>query len=217
MDQKEEHHIDFRVPGLSHSVVKEAEHRPVQELLKRIETHPHREALRADLQQNNVYNPFTKDSKAMIREMGNVKLFGLCKTTPTVQCSHCLIYWNQGVVHCTCGQCLIYSESKRKFSQTKTGCNLYPGLRDKERTQYREYHFAWNAWKRCCKKVDSKVKHFARIHDRCLSDQVYRESQLAIGWTEQKFKGGMNLRKKTIHTNSLQRKREDTKDNGILL
>ena len=30
-------------------------------------------------------------------------------------------------------------------------------------------------------------------------------------------KSGMNLRKKTIHTNSLQRKREDTQDNGILL
>ena len=30
-------------------------------------------------------------------------------------------------------------------------------------------------------------------------------------------KSGMNLQKKTIHTNSLQRKGEDTKDNGILL
>ena len=30
-------------------------------------------------------------------------------------------------------------------------------------------------------------------------------------------KSGMNLRNKTIHTNSFQRKREDTKDNGILL
>ena len=30
-------------------------------------------------------------------------------------------------------------------------------------------------------------------------------------------KSGMNLRKKTIHTNSLQRKRDDTKDDGILL
>ena len=28
-------------------------------------------------------------------------------------------------------------------------------------------------------------------------------------------KSGMNFRKKTIHTNSLQKKREDTKDNGI--
>ena len=49
VDQKEEHKIDFRLPGLSHAVVKEAEHLRVQELVKRIETHPHREALHADL------------------------------------------------------------------------------------------------------------------------------------------------------------------------
>ena len=107
MDQKEEHKIDFRVPGLSHSVVKEAEHLRVQELVKKIESHPHREVLQADLQQNNVYNPFSKNSKAMIREVGNVELFELCETTPKVQGSQCLLYWNQGIVHCTCGQCLI--------------------------------------------------------------------------------------------------------------
>ena len=49
-----EYDIDFRVPGLSHAVVKEAEHLRVQELVKKIETHPHRAALHADLQQNNV-------------------------------------------------------------------------------------------------------------------------------------------------------------------
>ena len=54
VDQKEEHKIDFRVTGLSHSTVKEAEHLRVQELVQRIENHPHREALHADLQQNNV-------------------------------------------------------------------------------------------------------------------------------------------------------------------
>ena len=72
MDQKEEHEIDFRVPGLSHAVMKEAEHLRVQEHVKRIENYPHREALHADLQQNSVYNPFSKNSKAMIRELGNV-------------------------------------------------------------------------------------------------------------------------------------------------
>ena len=55
----EEHDIDFRVPGLSHAVVKEAEHLRVEELVKKIENHHHREALQADLQQNNVYNPFS--------------------------------------------------------------------------------------------------------------------------------------------------------------
>ena len=63
----EEHDIDFRVPGRSHAVVKEAEHLRDQELVKKIENHPHREALQADLQQNNVYNPLSKNSKEMIR------------------------------------------------------------------------------------------------------------------------------------------------------
>ena len=99
--------IDFRVPGLSHAVVKEAEHSRVQELVKKIESHPHREALQADLQQNNVYNPFSNNSKAMIRELGNVELFELCKTFPKVQCSYCLLYWNQGIIYCTCGQFLV--------------------------------------------------------------------------------------------------------------
>ena len=70
--QLEEIDIDFRVRGLSHAVVKEAENFRVQELVKKIESHPHREALQADSQQNNVSNPFSNNSKAMIREMGNV-------------------------------------------------------------------------------------------------------------------------------------------------
>ena len=94
VDQEEEHDIDFRVPGLSHAVVKEAEHLRVQELVKKIENHPHREALYADLQQNNVQNPFSNNSKDMIRELGNVELFELCETIPKVH------YWNQGIVYC---------------------------------------------------------------------------------------------------------------------
>ena len=166
MDQKEEHKIDFRVPGLSLSVVKEAEHLRVQELVKRIETHPHREALHADLQQNSVYNPFSKDSKDMIRELGNVELFELYETTPKVQCSHCLLCWNQGIVYCTCGQCLIYTESRRNFNRLRLDAISFldyvikkgatHGARHGKTEVQREYHLAWNAWKRCCKKVDSQ-------------------------------------------------------------
>ena len=117
--QLEGRDIDFRVPGLSHAVVKEAENFRVQELVKKIESHPHREALQADLQQNNVYNPFSDNSKAMIREMGDVELFELCETIPKVQCSQCLLYWNQGVIYCTCGQFLVESESRRKFNKQR--------------------------------------------------------------------------------------------------
>ena len=80
--QREDINIDFRVSGLSHAVVKQAENFRVRELVKKIESHPHRRALQADLQQNNAYNPFSEKSKVMIREMGNVELFEPCETIP---------------------------------------------------------------------------------------------------------------------------------------
>ena len=83
--QVEELDIDLRVPGLSHAVVKEAEHLRVQALVKKIESHLHREALQADMQQNNVYNSFSNNSKAMIRELGNAEFFELCETIPRIQ------------------------------------------------------------------------------------------------------------------------------------
>ena len=61
---------------------------------------------------------------------------------------------------------------------------------------------AWNAWKSCCKKVDSQCEHFTGIHDRFLRDPVYRESQLEIGWSEQKCKEWNELAKQA-HTNKL--------------
>ena len=39
----------------------------------------------------HVYNPFSDNSKAMIRDMGNVELFELCETIPKVQCAECLL------------------------------------------------------------------------------------------------------------------------------
>ena len=117
--QLEEIDIDFRVSGFPHAVVKQAENFRVRELVKKIESHPHREARQADLQQNNVYNPFSDNSKAMIREIGNVELFEQCETIPKVQCSECLLYWNQEIVYCICGQILIESESRRKFNKLR--------------------------------------------------------------------------------------------------
>ena len=42
--------IDFRVSGLPHAVVKQAENFRGRELVMKIESHPHRQALQADLQ-----------------------------------------------------------------------------------------------------------------------------------------------------------------------
>ena len=37
--------------------------------------------------------PFSNNSKAMIRGLGSVELFELCETFPKVQCSHCLFFF----------------------------------------------------------------------------------------------------------------------------
>ena len=127
----------------------------------------------------------------MIRELGNVELFEL-----KVQCSQCLLYWNQGIIYCTCGKFLVESESSRKFNKLWLDALSIPhyvikkgrchGARHGKTEEQKEYHAAWNAWKRCCKRVDSQGERIKGIHDRFLRDQVYRESQLLIGWTEQK-------------------------------
>ena len=126
MDQKEEHNIDFRVPGLSHSVVKGAEHLRIQELVQRIANHPHRAALQADLQQNNVHNPFSKNSKEMIRELGNVS-----NSKSTMFPMSSLLESRTCVLHLR--TMLDLQRIQKKVYLTKTGCNLYPRLRDKER------------------------------------------------------------------------------------
>ena len=148
----------------------------------------------------------------MIRELGNVELFELCETLPKVQCCHCLLHWNHGIVYCTCGQCLIYSESRRQFNKLRLDALSIPnyvikkgpthGARHGKTEVQREYDLVWNAWKRCCEKVGPQGGHFTGIHDRVLRDPVYRESQLAIGWTEQKCKEWDELAKED-HTNHL--------------
>ena len=98
--------MDFRIPGLPHSVVKHAQSTSVRELIQKIENHPDRHALQQDLRQNQAYNPFNPESKKMIQDVGNIELFELLETDTKTQCKACLSYWSEGIVHCTCGHFL---------------------------------------------------------------------------------------------------------------
>ena len=148
--------------GLPHAVVKQAENFRVREVVKKIESHPHRDALQADLQQNDAYNPFGDDSNAMIREMGKVEFFELCETIPKIQCSHCLLYLNRGVIYYTCGHLLVESESSQNFSQWRLDALSIPhyiikkerphGARHGKTDAQKEHFVAHNARKRCIKK-----------------------------------------------------------------
>ena len=58
-----EEDIDFNIPGLPHSTVKQLHGASVRELIQKIENHPHRHALQRDLQQSQQFNPFSQESK----------------------------------------------------------------------------------------------------------------------------------------------------------
>ena len=55
--------IDFRILGLPHSVVKQAENSRVRELVKKIENHLHRQSLQRDLRQKQCLQPVQHDVK----------------------------------------------------------------------------------------------------------------------------------------------------------
>ena len=101
-----EEDIDFKIPGLPHSTVKQLHGASVRELIQKIENHPDRHALQQDLQQSQQFNPFSQESKEMIHEVGNIELCELLDMEPKAQCKVCLSYWDVSIVYCTCGHFL---------------------------------------------------------------------------------------------------------------
>ena len=154
--------IDFRKPGLPHSVVKQADDYRVRELIRKIENHPHKQSLQRDLQQNEAYNPFSTTSKKMIKDMGNVELFAMFETDPEMQCKECLSYWSEGIVYCTCGLLLKEIVANWGFIEKTLDLLSIPeyvikkgrshGHRYGKTPQQKEYHQVHNLKMRCIKK-----------------------------------------------------------------
>ena len=71
--------MDFRIPGLPHSVVKHAQSTSVLQLIQKIENHPDRHALQQDLRQNETYNPFSPESKKMIQDVGEYRIMRITR------------------------------------------------------------------------------------------------------------------------------------------
>ena len=101
--------IDLRIQGLPQSTVQQQDdtrREAVNKLIHQFETHPNREPLKADLEKDQAFNPFSEKSKDMIHSMGNTEYFEMCEITSKVQCHNCLTHWTTGIVYCACGTCL---------------------------------------------------------------------------------------------------------------
>ena len=60
--ERTEEDLDFKIPGLPHSILKQAHNASVRELIQKIENHPNRHALQRDLRQSHSFNPFSPES-----------------------------------------------------------------------------------------------------------------------------------------------------------
>ena len=170
--------MDFRIPGLPHSVVKHAQSTSVRELIQKTENHPDRHALQQDLRQIQAFYQFSPESKKMIQDVGNFELFELFETDPKTQCTACLSYWNVGIVCCTCGHFLQKeTEVNRKFVKYTMDLLSLPefvikkgrlhGHRYGKKPGDKEYYLANQVKKKC------KKKKFQGIYDR-LRDHEFR-------------------------------------------
>ena len=174
--------MDFRIPGLPHSVVKHAQSTSVRELVQKIENHPNRHALQQDLRQNQAYNPFSPESKRMIQDVGNVELFELLETDSKTQCKACLSYLSEGIVFCTCGHLLKESAANRgviEFSLDLLSIPEYVikkgrphGHRKRKLPENKQHYLAHNLKKRCIK------RDYEGIHDRFLRGDVFRRRMI---------------------------------------
>ena len=183
-----EEDMDFKIPGLPHSIVKHAQSASVRELIQKIENHPNRHALQRDLRQSQSFNPFSPESKQMIHEVGNIDLCEVLETEPKTQCKVCLSCWDIGIVHCTCGHFLRKgTEENKKFVQYTMDLLSIPnyyikkgrGHRYGKKPGDREYYIA-NSLKKKCRK-----KYYLGIHDRFIRDEKFRKNLLDNGRTEE--------------------------------
>ena len=181
--------MDFKIPGLPHSTVKQLQSANVRELIQKIENHPHRHALQRDLQQSQSFNPFSQESKQMIHEVGNIELCELLDTEPKTQCKVCLSYWDIGIVYCTCGHFLRTGTENKKFIQYTMDLLSIPnyyikkgrphGHRYGKKSGDREYYIAKSLKKKC------KKKNFLGIHDQFIRDEKFRKNMFDNGRTEE--------------------------------
>ena len=133
-----EEDMDFKIPGLPHSTVKQLQSASVRELIQKTENHPNRHALQRDLQQSQSFNPFSQESKQMIHEVGNIELCELLDTEPNTQCKVCLSHWDIGIVYCACGHFLRKgTEENKKFIQNTMDLLSIPDYHKKERATSR--------------------------------------------------------------------------------
>ena len=139
--------VDYRIPGVPLSAVEQQEtHRKdkVKQLIEKFENHPNKESFLQAFKQTKEINEFSKESPDLIADMNNTELFELCETSSKQQCLDCNLYWEAGIVYCSCGRFLRMSRNDKEVDKSnhkknnKRGARHGPSVRQRMHNKARE-------------------------------------------------------------------------------
>ena len=161
----------------------------VQNLIQKIENHPQRHALQSDLQQHRQFNPFSKESRDVIKAAGNTELCELLDFEPKAQCKVCLSYWDVGIVYFTCGHFLRddTAENKRYFKFTLdlfSIPNYYIKKGRPTTTATGRKKGITSTSPRISSRINAR-REFLSIHDRFIRDARFRKTMIELGRIEE--------------------------------
>ena len=184
--------VDHRIQGIPHSTVqKEDSNRKeiFKILTQQFENHPNRDSLMRDLNNTEEFNPFSEKSKELITSTGDTEYFELCEISSKMQCPDCSLYWEAGIVYCTCCKCMQPSERSRQLNKERydvlsipsdvTKKNPTRGARHGPSRRQYMYYKAHEMLKKAHK------HEYHNILDRWYKNDKYRKSLYDIGWTEE--------------------------------
>ena len=96
--------------------------------MQQFENHPNKESFLQDLTKPEKINAFSERSKKLptwqhryLRALRN-----LCQET-VKQCPDCNLYWESGIVYCSCGKSLKPSQSTKKLDKKNLDALSIPG------------------------------------------------------------------------------------------
>ena len=130
---------------------------------------------------------FSQESSQAILEMGNVEVIAL--KTSRIQCPSCLHYVFKGTILCACGKHVRPDQEMIRRIKAAFEILRAPSFPTSVVTA-RGYKHGPNLWqehhngKDALRGTKKGGRKFTSIWDGWQNDETYRESQLAIGWSD---------------------------------
>ena len=178
--------VDYRIPGVLLSAVEQQDtHRKgkVKQLIEKFENHPNKEAFIQDFKQTKEINEFSKESQDLIADMNDTEIFELCESSSKQQCFDCNLYWEAGIVCCSCGRCLRISRNEKEVDKSDDDAVSILGCVIKKNDKRRARHGPSERQRTCNKAREMLHKAGQKKHEqhssvlaRWLSNNRYRKS-----------------------------------------